>query len=147
MMCNSSKISSDEKLGHERVIIKDEKVLLVKQWDGYGFPGGGVELGEDMHEALVREIQEETGLQVIVGEVVACENSFFKWESNYWHSILIFRLCEVVGGELSIEGLEEIERGITKDLPEWIPIEDLEKIKFYNSVDSIKIIKAASEMK
>ncbi len=125
------------------VIIKDDKVLLVKQWDGYAFPGGGVEVGEDMYDALVREVREETGLEVTVGEVVACENSFFKWMGKYFHTILIFRHCEAVGGELSIDGLEEIEKGITNGLPEWIPIENLEKIKFYTTVDNIKIIRAA----
>ncbi len=128
------------------VIIQENKVLLTRQWDGYSFPGGAVEKGEDMYEALVREIREETGLEVKVGEVVACENSFFKWMGSYWHTILIFRRCEVAGGRLSIEGLEEIEKGITKDLPEWVPIEDLEKIKFYTTVDNVKIIKRALEL-
>ena len=38
------------------VIIKDGKVLLSKQWDGYDFPGGAIEPGETIHEALIREI-------------------------------------------------------------------------------------------
>ncbi len=125
------------------VIIKDDKILLSRQWDGYAFPGGGIELGEDMHEALGREMLEETGLQVKVGEIVACENSFFKWEEHHWHTILIFLSAEVVGGTLSIDGVEEIERDHIEHLPEWVPLADIKKIKFYTSFDSLKVIQAA----
>lgn len=126
------------------VIIKADKILLVHQWDGYDFPGGGIDLGEDLSEALVREVREETGLDVHVGDIVACENSFFKrYEEHYWHSLLIYQACEVVGGELSIAGLDEAEKTWTHDLPEWVPLADISKIKFYNSVDSLKIIQTA----
>jgi 8-oxo-dGTP pyrophosphatase MutT (NUDIX family) len=47
------------------VVIKDSKILLVPQWDGYDFPGGGVDLGETLIEAVKREVEEETGLPVI----------------------------------------------------------------------------------
>lgn len=126
------------------VIIRDNTVLLVHQWDGYDFPGGGIDLGEDLSEALVREVREETGLEVETGELVACENAFYHTESGKnLHSILIYRTAEVVGGELSMAGLTELEKGWTHDLPEWIPLTDIDKIKFHNSVDSLKIIQAA----
>jgi len=75
------KISSEELSFRPSVygiIIQDDKILLSKQWDGYDFPGGGVELGETIKNALTREIKEETGLIVKVGKIIACENSFFK---------------------------------------------------------------------
>jgi len=126
------------------VIIKDEKILLVRQWDGYDLPGGGIEPGEDMHEALKREIHEETGLTAAVGKIVTCETSFFKWdENNYWHSLLLYYICEVVEGELSIDGIEESEKEYMHDLPEWIPLADIDQITFYNSVDSREIIRKA----
>jgi len=62
------------------VIIQDGKAFLSKQWgDGYDFPGGGIELGETIEEALKREVKEETGLEVKVGEIIAVENSFLKF--------------------------------------------------------------------
>ena len=126
------------------VIIRDDKVLLVHQWDGFDFPGGGIDSGEDMREALVREVGEETGLEVQSGELVACENAFYRAESGKnLHSILIYLTAEVIGGELSIAGLTELEKGWTQDLPQWIPLADLTKTKFYNSVDSLQIINTA----
>lgn len=49
------------------VIAKDDKVLLVysKKFDYYKFPGGGLNKGESDTEALLREVQEETGYQVV----------------------------------------------------------------------------------
>lgn len=43
------------------LIIQDKKLLLIseKNQDSYWTPGGGVEAGEDYHDALVRELQEE----------------------------------------------------------------------------------------
>lgn len=47
------------------IIIKDKKVALVKSNLGYyKFPGGGISEGETKIDALIREVLEETGLQV-----------------------------------------------------------------------------------
>ncbi len=46
------------------VITKNNQILLSKQWDGYDFPGGGIKLGETIEEALIREVKEETGVDV-----------------------------------------------------------------------------------
>ncbi|HIP49912.1 MAG TPA: NUDIX domain-containing protein [Candidatus Pacebacteria bacterium] len=127
------------------VLIEDSKILLSKQWDGYDFPGGGIDIHETIEEGLMREFWEETGLKIKSGKVVACETSFFKLphvDDEYCNSILMYYLCKRVSGELSIENFDEHEKGYA-DMPEWISLDDLEKIKFYNSIDSIKIIKEA----
>lgn len=40
------------------VLIEDGKVLLIQQWDGHDFPGGGVEIHETLRQALKREFLE-----------------------------------------------------------------------------------------
>ncbi|MEU1085261.1 NUDIX domain-containing protein [Streptomyces sp. NPDC005576] len=57
------------------VIRDDGHILLIRQTDRrstwYEIPGGGVEAGETLHEAVVRELREETALDGSVGEEVA----------------------------------------------------------------------------
>ena len=51
-----------------RAIIRvDDKLAMVhnEKYDYYAFPGGGIEEGEDFHQALIREVKEEVGLMVI----------------------------------------------------------------------------------
>ena len=129
------------------VLIENNKILLSKQWDGYDFPGGGVEIYETISDALEREFWEETGLKVKQKEIVACESNFFKLpygkgDRQYCNSILMYYVCEKIGGELSIAHFDEHEKEYA-DMPEWVDLDDLEKIKFYNSVDSVAIIKRA----
>jgi len=50
------------------VLIRRNKEPAKGRWT---FPGGAVELGESLEEAVKREVLEETGLQVEVGEVAA----------------------------------------------------------------------------
>jgi len=49
------------------IVVKDQKVLLVysKKYNYYKFPGGGIKKGESNEAALIREVAEETGYQVI----------------------------------------------------------------------------------
>lgn len=48
------------------IILRDGKVAMVHsiKYDYYKFPGGGIEPGESQRETLIREVQEESGLQV-----------------------------------------------------------------------------------
>ena len=53
------------------IIIRDGKVAMVHslKYDYYKFPGGGMEDGEGLEEALLREVVEESGLQVILSSI------------------------------------------------------------------------------
>jgi 8-oxo-dGTP diphosphatase len=58
------------------VLVEDGRVLLTQRKKGthlasaWEFPGGKVEPGEDPRDALVRELREEIGVEVAVGEPV-----------------------------------------------------------------------------
>ena len=53
------------------ICIRDGKIMMVhsKKYDYYKFPGGGIEEGETLAEAMIREAREEAGLVVIPDSV------------------------------------------------------------------------------
>jgi 8-oxo-dGTP diphosphatase len=59
------------------IIINNGKILVLKRAEGnrsypgkWNFPGGGVELNEDIYAAAVREVSEESGLQIQQGNLI-----------------------------------------------------------------------------
>lgn len=53
------------------IILRDGKVLMIHslKYDYYKFPGGGIEAGEGMEQALCREVAEESGFSVVPGSI------------------------------------------------------------------------------
>jgi len=123
------------------VIVKDGKILMSKQWDGYDFPGGGIELGEPTEDALLREVREETGLNVKMGKILHCEHSFFKlpFKGNFVHSIHMYYACQVVGGEISTKFFDKQEKQYA-DKPEWVNLKKIKNVKIYSSGDVDKVL-------
>lgn len=134
------------------ILIEDNKVLLSKQWDGYDFPGGGVDIHETVEETLEREFFEETGIKVKAIMPIHCGTSFFhpkhskKNANQYWNCPFMYFLVKKVGGELSIENLDEEEKEYAS-MPEWIDLDKIDNLKFYNSIKSGEVIKKALDIK
>ena len=74
------------------IVIEDGRVLLSRRKAGghlagaWEFPGGKVEAGEDPRAALVRELREELGIEVTVGDIVECT---FHHYADAWKSVLL----------------------------------------------------------
>lgn len=92
------------RIGVFGLIIEDGKVLLGRRRDidWWNLPGGGMEPGETVDEALRREVLEETGLTVRVGRLVGVYSKPQKQE------VVLAFLCEIVGGTL-VETEETVE--------------------------------------
>ncbi|WP_139061698.1 NUDIX hydrolase [Sulfobacillus thermosulfidooxidans] len=61
---------------------------------GLTFPGGGIELGESVADAAVREVEEETGL------VVSLDRQFGTWSTPSNDTIITFFRGHPIGGQL-----------------------------------------------
>lgn len=109
-------------MGHEPIllnfagaIIADERgrVLLQRRGDRdmWGLPGGALELGESAEEAVIREVREETGLQVRVERLVGVYTRYFDTYPNgdQAQTIVIAFACSAVGGELRVDRVETLE--------------------------------------
>ena len=83
------------------------RVLLIKEnyhRRRYGLPGGALEAGETPVEAVVREVREETGLEVNVGQLVGMYTL-----RNPQHTLVCFAFrCEIARGEPAIPRTGEI---------------------------------------
>jgi 8-oxo-dGTP diphosphatase len=130
------------------VIVRDGKVLLSSQWDGWDFPGGGIEIGETMNDAFAREIKEETGLIATPGELLRVSDSFFTHPNthSHHHTIVIYFTAKEITGEISTKHMTEEELLYTREA-QWIPLSEIRNLKFYNQVDSVALIQMASENK
>jgi 8-oxo-dGTP diphosphatase len=63
-------------------------------------PGGTVELGESLTEALVREMREETGLEVEPGELLTIFDRIERQgEAVVYHYVIVDYLCRYLSGE------------------------------------------------
>lgn len=64
------------------ILIRDEKVLVSAEiYEGHHlmkFPGGGVEYGEGLHEALIREWDEELQVRIEVGPLIYLTEDFIQ---------------------------------------------------------------------
>ncbi|MHB1924807.1 MAG: NUDIX domain-containing protein, partial [Acidimicrobiales bacterium] len=57
------------------VVVDDERLLMIRRGHGpaageWSVPGGRVEVGETLAEAVVREVMEETGLEVVCDDLL-----------------------------------------------------------------------------
>lgn len=130
------------------IAIQNNKALISPQFDGYDWPGGTFKLGEDTVQTLKREFKEETGLDVEPVKLLDIETSFFhhpKRNQDY-HSLLIFYLVKIVGGELSDQGFDADEREYAK-LAKWVNLDDLRYMHHACSVDiADKILHLAQDV-
>ncbi|GIN90036.1 DNA mismatch repair protein MutT [Siminovitchia terrae] len=129
----------DELKAGVAVIIFNEQnqVLLQKRADVglWGIPSGHIEIGETVSEAAIREVKEETNLDIrikkLIGVYSDVNSQIFTYPNGkIVHFITSCFLAEITGGELrcnldeSLEinffGLEDLPKDLLKMHPKWL---------------------------
>jgi ADP-ribose pyrophosphatase YjhB (NUDIX family) len=99
------------------------QVLLVKRKDNHlwAMPGGFMELGEQVHDAMLREVHEETGLSVTLlrlsGVYSHPRDSMYLHRGPQYHVIAVVFVGKVVSGTFC-------ENPETSAI-QWFPVADL----------------------
>lgn len=122
------------------ILIEDNKVALIERHHAgleyYVFPGGGVDEGETIEQAAIREAMEELGVEVIIKQQVAAV--IFEYGMQYYF------LVKRVAGEFGSGTGEEFsadpgdpQEGIYA--PVWMPIEELPRHEKVFPIDVAKL--------
>ena len=122
-------------VGVGAVIVADDRILLIKRGRDPGkglwaVPGGKVRLGESMRDAVTREISEETGLAIDVGDVIWVGELI---DADH-HLVLVDFEAQVAGGELIADDDAEEAR--------WVPLTEAESYpltpSMYDLMEALK---------
>jgi len=115
-----------------RALILRGDRLLITQWrNGYGFLiGGRVEHGEPLDQAVLREVQEETGATGRLGRLVYFAENFWEDRGIAWHEFGWYYLVEV-DDEIAAPDAVVPNPDHPDLVIRWLPLDELSEDGFY----------------
>lgn len=104
------------------IVLKDGCILLIDRirpgMRYFSTPGGGIEINETAEQAVIREVMEETSINISI------EQKVYIWREglNEHH----FFLCAYIDGEPMLsESAEEYDNGLdNQHIPRWVTMDE-----------------------
>lgn len=114
------------------IIVNDDKILVIHRINNgkeyFVFPGGGVENGETVEQAVLREVQEETALEVKIEKLLY--HHIYDDDTEHF-----FYLCRYISGEPKLGNGNEARdmKGSNANFykPIWYKIKGLPQLLLY----------------
>ena len=77
------------------IVEQDEKILVIRVNEAgyFHLPGGHVKIGETSQQALVREIKEEAGFEVVINKLVVINEQFYSKQESMNHALIFYYLA------------------------------------------------------
>ena len=126
------------------VVFRGDEVLLVERTkppirNRWSIPGGAQEIGETVHEAALRELMEETGLEAdIIGLIDVVDSITRDQDSRVqFHYTLVDFAAEWRSGEAAAAD----DVGAVR----WVPLADLEAMGLWT--ETVRIIRRGQSMR
>lgn len=117
------------------LLVRRGKAPLAGEWS---LPGGAVELGETLEEAIIREVAEETGLRVVPLQVVKAFDHIDRDAEGKvrFHYVLVDFLCRVDmhDGNKVLETVV-LRHGSDVSEAQWVAVEGLRNSKEFRLTD------------
>ena len=129
LFCNETGYQTP-KIDTRAAVFKDNKILLTHENNGtWSLPGGWCDVLESVKSNTIKEVKEETGLDVNTIKVIAIQDRNKHNKPIYAYGICkVFILCDIVGGEFK-ENIEttEIKYFSLNELPNNLATEKTNK--------------------
>ncbi len=106
-----------------RVLVQDR---LDPNWPGVTFPGGHVERGESFVQSVIREVKEETGLDI--RDPVLCGVKHWAAQDGAYRYIVLFYKTNAFSGELTASDEGEVF---------WVDREELKNLSLSDGFDKM----------
>ena len=103
LFCNETGYQTP-KLDTRAAIFKDDKILLVQENNGkWSLPGGWVDVNVSVKENAIKEVKEESGLDVTADRIIAVQDRNKHNLPQYAYGVCkVFVLCSLVGGQFEV---------------------------------------------